>query len=91
MAPTFLGEWAAQEDWLSAIPIGFREAWTDADTRAAHRLWHDYIVRKRLGTALKRPVADVLIAAFALRFQGLLSRNRADFAAIAPALDIVEP
>jgi hypothetical protein len=36
-------------------------------------------------------VADVLIAAFARRFQGIITRNADDFRAIAPELTIVEP
>jgi predicted nucleic acid-binding protein len=39
----------------------------------------------------KRPIADVLIAAFADRFQGIITRNAAHFRNIAPALTIVEP
>ena len=91
LAPAFLGDRANEEGWLSNIPIGFRESWTEADTAAAHRLWYDYVLRKRGGTVPKRPLADALIAAFALRFQGLITRNRADFAAIAPGLNIVVP
>jgi len=36
-------------------------------------------------------VADVLIAAFAERFQGIITRNASDFRNILPTLRIVEP
>jgi len=36
-------------------------------------------------------IADVMIAAFALRFQGLITRNGTDFRNIAPSLRLVEP
>jgi hypothetical protein len=36
-------------------------------------------------------VVDVLIGAFALRFQGLLTRNVTDFRPVFQALTIVEP
>lgn len=39
----------------------------------------------------KRPVADVLIAAFAERFQGIITRNATDFRNILPALTVVTP
>lgn len=39
----------------------------------------------------KCPVADVLIAAFAERFQGIITRNASDFRNILPTLRIVEP
>jgi len=43
---------------------------------------------KRGGQLPKRPIADVLIGAFALRFQGLLTRNLQDFRPLFPTLAI---
>ena len=91
MAITFHGDALQQEAWLAGIKIQFTEPWIHADTQTSHRLWHDYILRKHGGAVPKRPLADVLVAAFALRFQGLITRNRSDFATIAPTLNIVEP
>ena len=62
-----------------------------ADTELAHRLWNDHQARRRAAQMPKRPVADVLIAAVADRFQGIITRNAAHFRNIAPALTIVEP
>jgi hypothetical protein len=50
-----------------------------------------YIARKRQGSVAKCPIADVLIGAFALRFQGLLTRNSSDFRQLFPSLPILEP
>jgi hypothetical protein len=49
------------------------------------------VQKRRARLALKRPVADGLIGAFALRFQGLLTRNTADFSSLLPGLTILEP
>ena len=51
-----------------------------------------WVVDRRRRTQLaKRPIADVLIAAFAMRFQGIITRNLSDFQLIAPHLKIVAP
>ncbi len=67
MASAFRGDEALQSHWLTSLNIAFTVPWSDADTREAHRLWNDFIERRRQGLVAKRPVADVLIAAFALR------------------------
>ena len=91
MAPAFRGDEALQSYWSTSLNIGVVEPWTDPDTREAHRLWNDFIERRRQGLVAKRPAADVLIAAFALRHQGLITRNTSDFRAICPTLTLVEP
>jgi predicted nucleic acid-binding protein len=80
--------------------------WEWADTQAAHRAWNRYIelrcARKaarrsfgKLRTAPSelegRPVADVLIGAFAANRSGLLTRNPSDFSAVYPSLRILTP
>jgi hypothetical protein len=40
---------------------------------------------------LRRPVADILIGAFAAGRHGLLTRNAADFRRAFPTLKIIEP
>jgi hypothetical protein len=49
------------------------------------------VLAKRAGTAPKRPIADVLIGAFASRFDGMLTRNAKDFQAVFPGLKLLEP
>ena len=67
------------------------EPWTPPDTLAAFTAWHNYVAAKRQGRIAKRPIADVMIGAFATRFQGLLTRNSSDFRELFPALPIIEP
>ena len=53
--------------------------------------WHRYVMAKRAGKIPKRPIADVLVGAFASRFDGILTRNAADFQPVFPTLNIVVP
>ena len=91
LAPAFDGELEQQRRFLTKAGLGFDEDWQPADTLAAHAAWHRLIRRRRAGQGARRPVADVLIGAFASRFQGLLTRNAADFSAAFPTLRIVGP
>ena len=91
MSPVFGGKFTAVEEFLEQLGIPWPEAWTLADTQAAFTAWDRYVTGKRQGNIPKRPIADVLIGAFATRFQGLLTRNSADFRSLFPALTIVEP
>ena len=91
LGPAFGGDSRSAETFLHALPIVTTEPWTGADNATAHRLWHDHQTRRRAGQAPKRPVADVLIAAFASRFQGIITRNASDFRNLMPGLNVVEP
>jgi hypothetical protein len=91
LAPAFLGERRRQDDFLSAIGVDFSCGWTEADTRAAHQAWMRQVSMKRQAQGKKRPIADILIGAFAASRTGLLTRNRADFDAVFPRLRIKEP
>ena len=91
LGPSFSGDDAAAEAFLKSSHIARSEFWSPADTLLAHRLWHQYQVRRRQQLVVKRPVADVLIAAFAGRFQGIITRNGTDFRNILPTLVVIEP
>lgn len=91
LGPSFSGDAEAAASFLQQVGISANEDWTNADTIAAHLIWHNYTVRKRQGLTPRRPLADVLIAAFARRYQGIITRNSADFHAIDPSLNVVEP
>jgi len=91
LGPSFSGDDAAAEAFLRSSQIGTSEFWSPADTVLAHRLWHQHQVRRRQQLVVKRPVADVLIAAFAGRFQGIITRNATDFRNILPTLTVIEP
>lgn len=90
LAPAFDGGAALQEKFLERNGVEWLEPWTQADTEGAHRLWAEYVKKKRAGLTgqgSKRPVADVFIEAFAKRFQGLITRNPKHF----PTVQVVVP
>ncbi len=91
LAPAFGGELKRQEYFLKQINVNFSEDWTWIDTCTAFAGWHRYITLKRSGKVSRRPAADLLIGAFSMRFDGLLTRNAGDLAMLLPDLEIVEP
>ena len=91
LAPAFRGQHKYLEEFLSNLGIEYREDWTWEDTAGAHLAWSRHVERRRSGHGSKRPVADVLIGAFATRHRGLLTRNGRDFSTAFPRLEIVEP
>ena len=91
LSPVFAGQTTAVGEFLEKLNIPWPEAWTLADTQAAFTAWNIYVIGKRQSKLTKRPIADVLIGAFTVRFQGLLTRNAADFHQLFPSLPIVEP
>ena len=82
LAPEFSGDSALQEEFFQQVGVQWLEPWSRQDTQNAHRLWADHVEKKRSGLASKRPVADVLIEAFAQRFQGLITRNARHFTSV---------
>ena len=91
LAPEFNGDASAQDDFLDSLWIrrdfgGSRDA-----VLAAHKAWHEHILRKRAGETKKRPIADIMIGAYALRKGGLITRNESDFRALYPDLPIFNP
>ncbi len=91
LGPAFGGTPRIARAFFQAIPITTSEPWTIFDTEMAHRLWYEHQLHRRSFRIPKRPVADILIASFAARFQGIITRNAADFRKIAPTLTIIEP
>jgi len=91
LAPAFGGNMDALKNFLVGLGIDFEEIWDVSDTENAAAAWAEHILKRRSGGGLKRPVADVLIGSFALRFEGLLTRNAMDFQKLFPNLRVVEP
>ncbi len=91
LAPAFLGDAGRQNEFLSAIGIDFSLAWEWKDTQQAHKAWDRYVGKRRENRIAKRPVADILIGAFAVGRKGLLTRNADDFLPVFPALSVVTP
>jgi predicted nucleic acid-binding protein len=91
LAPSFDGDISAIRAFLSALSVDANQPWTEADTANGCAAWSRYISQRRASRALRRPVADVLIGSFSERFEGLLTRNAADFRALFPTLKIESP
>ncbi len=91
LAPAFEGNLELQDEFLDGIGVDYREDWVWQDTLRAHASWQAHIQRRRAGQAAKRPLADILIGSFALRFQGLITRNPGDFRTAFPALELHVP
>ena len=91
LAPAFNGSIEDQNDFLDSLWIN-RDFGGDATAvLTAHRAWYEHILRKRAGTIAKRPIADVMIGAYAMRKGGLITRNEADFRSLYPELTIFNP
>ena len=91
LSAAFAGDLAEQNRFLDQAGIGHTEAWSLADTDAAHFAWNSYVRSRRIDKAPKRPVADILIGGFAMNRHGLITRNAADFHRWFPRLLIREP
>ena len=91
LAPAFGGQVAELKRFLLGAQIGWEEPWTLADTETAHAGWWRYVRQKRQGIVPRRPVADLLIGAFAGRAHGLITRNPADFKNFYPELNLLGP
>ena len=77
--------------WIFEIHgVHWTHSWTWPDTVAAYDAWHHYIHRRHRERISKRPIADILIGAFAMRFDGLLTRNIKDFGGLFPDLRQVQ-
>jgi hypothetical protein len=91
LSAAFAGDLAEQNRFLDEAGIFHTEAWTVADTEAAHRAWNSYVENRRSDKVPKRAVADILIGGFAMNRQGLITRNPTDFRRWFPKLLIREP
>lgn len=91
LAPAFQGDRSLQDEFLGGIGLDYRQDWLWEDTLRAHEAWNTFIQRKRSGVLPKRPLADILIGAFAVRHQGLITRNPDDFRPVFPGLVLRGP
>jgi len=91
LSPAFLGDPHVQRLFLEELSAEYHYLWTWEDTIAAHAVWARYVDLKKSKVVPKRPIADILIGAFASRFDGLVTRNVTDFRPVFPSLIIVNP
>jgi predicted nucleic acid-binding protein len=91
LAPAFGDERQQQREYLEKLGVDYNEPWLTRDTEIATDAWVAHANARRAKKIIKRPMADILIGAFATRFSGLLTRNVGDFAPHFPALKIYAP
>ena len=91
LAPAFQGDRSLQDEFLGGIGLDYRQDWLWEDTLRAHEAWNTFVQRKRAGMLPKRPLADILIGAFAIRHQGLITRNPDDYKPVFPGLTLRGP
>lgn len=91
VAPFFGGDVRNVREFLEVMGAEPVATWMDVDTEEAARAWAKYVGLKREGKVGRRPVADVLIGAFAGRHTGLVTRNPGHFKPFFPRLTLAEP
>jgi hypothetical protein len=91
IAPFFGGELRTVREFVRMMGADGSAPWMEADTEAAAEAWTRHVRLKRRGEATKRPLADVLIGAFAQRFAGLVTRNGEHLKSLFPRLRLRAP
>lgn len=91
LSPAFAGNLVEQNRFLDLAGLRREEPWTIKDTEHAHHAWNLHIQSRQSTRIPKRPVADLLIGAFASRFDGLITRNPDDFRPWFPQLPLLNP
>jgi hypothetical protein len=91
LAPSFDGDSNRQDSTLTGLGIEIDFGGNRDAVMAAYKAWHDHVQRKRAGQVAKRPIADIMIGAYAMQKGGLITRNEDDFRALYPNLPIFNP
>ena len=91
LAPVFDGSRRLLDQFLAGLGIDPSPAFDATDRDLAFAAWARHISARRSRRVARRPVADVLIGAMAMRHKGVITRNGADFLALYPKIRIVDP
>ena len=91
LAPAFNGDRAMQDLFLANVGVDIDLGGNPDAVVTAHRAWYEHVMRKRAGTEKKRPIADIMIGAYAMQKGGLITRNETDFKTLYPNLPIFNP
>jgi predicted nucleic acid-binding protein len=91
LAPVFDSSRRLLDEFLAGLGIDTSAIFDMADRNAAFSAWARHISQRRASKASRRPVADLLIGALALRHDGLITRNGDDFLTLYPRITIVDP
>ncbi len=89
LAPQFDGDLGALQSFCEICGVDYSAGWNAQDTELSARSFALYVEKRRQAKLPKRPVADILIGAFACRFKGLITRNPRDFRPYFPRLKLV--
>jgi len=91
LAPVFDGSRRLLDEFLAGLGVDASALFDLADRQAAFSAWARHISARRARRSGRRPVADVLIGALAMRHDGLITRNVDDLRAVYPNLRIIDP
>jgi predicted nucleic acid-binding protein len=91
LTPAFLGDNRRKDEFLARMGIDFHCGWDWPCTLSACKAWNRYVGLRRERKVQRRPMADVLIGAFAATRGGLLTRNEDDFLPLFPSLRAINP
>jgi predicted nucleic acid-binding protein len=91
VAPCFGGKIENVRQFADLIGADHEWNWMPIDTEVAAAAWSQHVALKRGGHVRRRPIADILIGAFALRSGGLITRNADHFRTVFPSLVIATP
>lgn len=92
LAPVFDGSRRLLDEFLAGLGVDTTAVFDEEDRQVAFSAWARHISARRARQSGRRPVADVLIGAFAMRHDGgLITRNVEDFRSLYPRLRIIDP
>ena len=91
LAPALNGDIVEQNAFLDGMWIQRDFGGSEEAVLAAHKAWYEHVMRKRAGAAKKRPIADIMIGAYAMQKGGLITRNESDFRSLYQNLTIFNP
>ncbi|MCG5054968.1 MAG: hypothetical protein KA712_18545 [Myxococcales bacterium] len=91
LAPVFDGSLRLLDEFLRGVGVTVADEFGEQERLAAFRGWAHHVSQKRTGNVKRRPVADALIGALALRHEGIITRNPRDFRSFYPTIAVVEP
>jgi predicted nucleic acid-binding protein len=91
LAPAFDGSPRLLDTFLQGLGISGDATFGLMDRAVAFRAWAQHISRRRAGGVSRRPVADALIGALAVRHKGIITRNGGDFRSFYPDLALIAP
>jgi predicted nucleic acid-binding protein len=73
-------------DFLLDYNVDASDPFTPEDAEVGREAWQRIIAQRRATGSPRRPIADILIGAFALRRQGIITRNSHEFTQLFPSL-----